>query len=115
MCRTHVNSLDVQRVCEPGRLSVGKAGVLVTKVIYGKRGEGKTFVIVDAAMNDLVRTTLYEAHHDVKPVREAPVGGPTMHADVVGPVCETGDYLAPDRDLPELAPGELSSIMSAGA
>jgi len=80
-----------------------------------KRGDGKTFVIVDAAMNDLVRPTLYEAHHDVKPVREAPVGGPTMHADVVGPVCETGDYLALDRDLPELAAGDLISIMSAGA
>jgi diaminopimelate decarboxylase len=80
-----------------------------------KRGDGKTFVIVDAAMNDLVRPTLYEAHHDVKPVREAPVGGPMMHADVVGPVCETGDYLALDRDLPELAAGDLMSIMSAGA
>ncbi len=113
--RRHAKSLDCQLVFEPGRLIVGNAGVLVTKVLYVKRGDGKTFVIVDAAMNDLVRPTLYEAHHDVKPVREAPVGGPTMHADVVGPVCETGDYLALDRDLPELAAGDLISIMSAGA
>ena len=113
--RRHAGSLDCKLVFEPGRLIVGNAGVLVTKVLYVKRGDGKTFVIVDAAMNDLVRPTLYEAHHDVKPVREAPLGGPTMHADVVGPVCETGDYLALDRDLPELAPGELISIMSAGA
>jgi len=111
----HAKSLDCKLVFEPGRLIVGNAGVLVTKVLYVKRGDGKTFVIVDAAMNDLVRPTLYEAHHDVKPVREAPAGGPTMHADVVGPVCETGDYLALDRDLPELAAGDLISIMSAGA
>ena len=113
--RKHAKSLDCKLVFEPGRLIVGNAGVLVTKVLYVKRGEGKTFVIVDAAMNDLVRPTLYEAHHDVKPVHEAPVGGPTLHADVVGPVCETGDYLALDRDLPELESGDLISIMSAGA
>ena len=113
--RKHAGSLDCKLVFEPGRLIVGNAGVLVTKVLYVKRGDGKTFVIVDAAMNDLVRPTLYEAHHDVKPVREAPVGGPTMHADVVGPVCETGDYLALDRDMPELAAGDLIAIMSAGA
>ena len=113
--RKHATSLDCKLIFEPGRLIVGNAGVLIAKVLYVKRGEGKTFVIVDAAMNDLVRPTLYEAHHDVKPVREAPVGAPTMHADVVGPVCETGDYLALDRDLPELAPGDLISIMSAGA
>jgi diaminopimelate decarboxylase len=113
--RKHASSLNCQLIFEPGRLIVGNAGVLVTRVLYVKRGEGKTFVIVDAAMNDLVRPTLYEAHHDVKPVREAPPNAPTMRADVVGPVCETGDYLALDRDLPELAAGDLISIMSAGA
>jgi len=113
--RKHAKNLECKLVFEPGRLIVGNAGVLVTKVLYVKRGDGKTFVIVDAAMNDLVRPTLYEAHHDVKPVREAPAGGPTMHADVVGPVCETGDYLALDRYMPELAAGDLISIMSAGA
>ena len=113
--RRHAKALGCQLVFEPGRLIVGNAGVLITKVIYVKRGEGKTFVIVDAAMNDLVRPTLYEAHHDVKLVREPAADAPTHKADVVGPVCETGDYLALARDLPELAPGDLISIMSAGA
>ncbi len=79
---------------EPGRLLVGNAGVLVTAVVYVKHGEGKTFVIVDAAMNDLIRPTLYEAHHDVKPVTLPAPDAPRIVADVVGPVCETGDYLA---------------------
>ena len=82
--------LDCTLIFEPGRLIVGNAGILVTRVIYVKRGEAKTFVIVDAAMNDLVRPTLYEAHHDIAPVREPPPGAARIIADVVGPVCETG-------------------------
>src|SRR5262249_18571941 len=78
-------------------------------------GEGKTFVIVDAAMNDLIRPTLYEAYHAIWPVKERRPGGPMITADVVGPVCETGDYLALDRDIPAVAAGDLVAIMAAGA
>jgi diaminopimelate decarboxylase len=80
-----------------------------------KHGEAKTFVIVDAGMNDLIRPTLYDAHHDIRPVREGAVGAPRITADVVGPVCESGDFLALDRSLPEPRPGELLAVMSAGA
>ena len=107
--------LDCQLIFEPGRLIVGNAGILVARVLYVKRGEAKTFVIVDAGMNDLVRPTLYDAHHDLRPVREAAVGAPRLIADVVGPVCESGDYLALDRALPEPHSGELLAVMSAGA
>jgi diaminopimelate decarboxylase len=113
--KKHANSLGCTLVFEPGRLIVGNAGVLVTEVIYVKEGDGKTFVIVDAAMNDLIRPTLYEAHHDVKPVREPRAGDPTVVADVVGPVCETGDYLALAREMPPCRPGDLLAILSAGA
>jgi diaminopimelate decarboxylase len=106
--------LGCKLIFEPGRLIVGNAGILVTRVIYVKRGEAKTFVIVDAAMNDLIRPTLYEAHHDIVPVRPVP-GAPWIRADVVGPVCETGDYLALNRDLPEPAAGDLLAVMTAGA
>ena len=83
---------------EPGAGQiVGNAGILVTRVIYLKPGAAKNFVIIDAAMNDLIRPTLYEAHHDILPLRQAANGAPTIVADVVGPVCETGDYLALDR------------------
>ncbi len=102
-------------IFEPGRLIVGNAGILITRVLYLKRGETKSFVIVDAAMNDLIRPTLYEAHHDIRPVREADPARPRIVADVVGPVCESGDFLALDRDLPEPRPGDLLAIMSAGA
>src|ERR1700761_699576 len=101
-------------IFEPGRLIVGNAGILVTRVIYMKRGEAKTFVIVDAGMNDLVRPTLYEAHHDIRPVRQAPPGAPRITADVVGPVCESGDYLALGRALVEPQPGDLLAVMTAG-
>jgi diaminopimelate decarboxylase len=107
--------LDCTLIFEPGRLIVGNAGILVTRVIYLKRGDAKTFVIVDAAMNDLVRPTLYEAHHEIWPVRRAPPGAPRIRADVVGPVCESGDFLALGRDLVEPAPGDLVAVMSAGA
>jgi diaminopimelate decarboxylase len=102
-------------IFEPGRLIVGNAGILVTRVIYLKRGEAKAFVIVDAGMNDLIRPTLYEAHHDIRPVREPPPRAPRIVADVVGPVCESGDFLALDRDLAEPQPGDLLAVMTAGA
>ncbi len=106
--------LGCKLIFEPGRLIVGNAGILVTRVIYVKHGEAKTFVIVDAAMNDLIRPTLYEAHHDIIPVR--PIAGASwIRADVVGPVCETGDYLAINRDLPEPKAGDLLAVMTAGA
>ena len=107
--------LDCKLIFEPGRMIVGNAGILVTRVIYVKRGEAKTFVIVDAGMNDLIRPTLYEAHHDIRPVREAPPGAPRIVADVAGPVCETGDYFALDRDIAAAAPDDLLAIMTAGA
>jgi diaminopimelate decarboxylase len=107
--------LGCKLIFEPGRLLVGNAGILVTRVIYVKHGEGKHFVIVDGAMNDLIRPTLYEAYHAIKPVREAAAGTPRLRADVVGPVCETGDFLALDRDLPEPKPGDLFAVMTAGA
>jgi diaminopimelate decarboxylase len=107
--------LDCRLIFEPGRLIVGNAGILVTRVLYVKHGEAKTFVIVDAGMNDLVRPTLYDAHHDLRPVREAAVGAPRLVADVVGPVCESGDFIAKDRQITEPRPGDLVAIMSAGA
>ena len=107
--------LGCKLIFEPGRLIVGNAGILLTRVLYVKRGEAKTFVIVDAAMNDLVRPTLYEAYHDIKPVREQAPGAPRIVADVVGPVCESGDFLALDRSLPEPQPGDLLAVMTAGA
>jgi diaminopimelate decarboxylase len=107
--------LGCKLIFEPGRLIVGNAGILVTRVLYVKHGEAKTFVIVDAGMNDLIRPTLYDAHHDIRPVREAAVGAPRIIADVVGPVCESGDFLALDRSLPAPQPGELLAVMTAGA
>jgi diaminopimelate decarboxylase len=108
-------SLDCTLIFEPGRLIVGNAGILVTRVLYVKRGEAKTFVIVDAGMNDLVRPTLYEAHHEVRPIKEPPAGARQILADVVGPVCESGDFLALDRTMAEPAPGDLLAVMTAGA
>jgi diaminopimelate decarboxylase len=107
--------LGCKLIFEPGRLIVGNAGILLTRVLYVKRGEAKTFVIADAGMNDLVRPTLYEAFHDIKAVREPPAGAPRIVADVVGPVCESGDFLALDRSLPAPHPGDLLAIMTAGA
>jgi diaminopimelate decarboxylase len=107
--------LNCKLIFEPGRLIVGNAGILVTRVLYVKRGEAKTFIIVDAAMNDLIRPTLYEAHHDVIPVRQPDPKTNWIRADVVGPVCETGDYLALNRDLPAPEPGDLLAVMTAGA
>jgi diaminopimelate decarboxylase len=94
---------------------VGNAGILVARVIYSKQGAAKTFTIVDAGMNDLIRPTLYEAHHDILPVRESRIAEPPVLQDVVGPVCETGDFLAENRKLPLLQPGDLVAVMTAGA
>jgi diaminopimelate decarboxylase len=107
--------LGCRLIFEPGRLIVGNAGILVTRVIYLKRGEAKAFVIVDAGMNDLIRPTLYEAHHAVRPVREPGPQAARIVADVVGPVCESGDFLALDRDMAAPRSGDLLAVMTAGA
>jgi len=115
MVKRATQGLGCKLIFEPGRLIVGNAGVLVTRVLYVKRGDGKTFVIVDAGMNDLVRPTLYEAYHDIRPVRKPAAGAPRIIADVVGPVCESGDYLALARSLVAPQPGDLFAVMTAGA
>ena len=98
---------------EPGRVIVGNAGIVVSSLVYNKESDDRRFVIIDAAMNDLIRPTLYDARHDLIPVRLT--NGPHSNADVVGPICETGDTFARDCELPELAEGELIAIRSAGA
>src|SRR6266851_3721625 len=110
-----MRGLDCTLMFEPGRMIVGNAGILVTRVIYVKHGDAKNFVIVDAAMNDLIRPTLYEAYHDLLPVRLAEPEAAGIVADVVGPVCESGDYLALGRTMPEPRSGDLLAIMTAGA
>jgi diaminopimelate decarboxylase len=87
----------------------------VTRVLYVKKGEAKTFVIVDAGMNDLIRPTLYDAHHDIRAVKQTAVGAPRIAADIVGPVCESGDFLALGRAIVEPQPGDLLAVMTAGA
>ncbi|TXR46460.1 diaminopimelate decarboxylase [Phyllobacterium endophyticum] len=111
----HIKPLGLKTIFEPGRLIVGNAGILVTEVIYLKEGDARNFVIVDAAMNDLIRPTLYDAFHIMHPVKEPGANAPRIRGDVVGPVCETGDYLGLDRDLPRPAPGDLIAIGTAGA
>jgi diaminopimelate decarboxylase len=113
--KRHVSGRDLKLVFEPGRLIAGNAGILVTEVIYVKETDQKTFVIVDAAMNDLIRPTLYEAWHEIRPVRLGAANGPRIKADVVGPVCESGDYLAKDRDMAKPREGDLLALGSAGA
>ncbi|UVC08280.1 diaminopimelate decarboxylase [Rhizobium sp. TH2] len=113
--KNQLRSLDCKIITEPGRLIVGNAGILVTEVIYVKDGGEKSFVIVDAAMNDLIRPTLYEAWHEIMPVEIGAANAPRIRADVVGPVCETGDYLALDREMAEPKPGDLLAVGSAGA
>jgi diaminopimelate decarboxylase len=110
--RDKVGQLGCNLIIEPGRLLVGNAGILVTRVEYVKEG-GTNFVIVNAAMNDLIRPTLYEAHHDFLPVNPSNLSPIT--ADIVGPVCESGDYLAKGRTIPGVAEGDLLAVMSAGA
>jgi diaminopimelate decarboxylase len=110
-----VGALGVRLIFEPGRMIAGNAGILVSRVLYVKGGASKTFTIVDAAMNDLIRPTLYDAHHEILPVAAPEQGARTVVTDIVGPVCETGDYLALARALPELKAGDLISVMTAGA
>jgi len=109
------HDLGCKLLLEPGRLIVGNAGILITRVLYVKRGDAKTFVVVDAGMNDLIRPTLYDAHHDIRPVREAKPGAARIIADVVGPVCESGDFFALDRSIDAPQAGDLFALMTAGA
>ncbi|WP_303853090.1 diaminopimelate decarboxylase [Bartonella apis] len=113
--KKHFASLNVQIIMEPGRNIVGNAGILVASVIYIKHGAGRNFVIVDAAMNDLIRPTLYDAWHDIVPVKEPRQNDVPMKADIVGPVCETGDYMGLGRFLPSPKAGDLLAVCSAGA
>ncbi|MFO1032673.1 MAG: diaminopimelate decarboxylase [Hyphomicrobiales bacterium] len=115
MCKRVLGPLGLKLVLEPGRMFVGNAGILVTRVIYRKETEARTFIIQDGAMNDLIRPTLYDAHHDILPVDEALGNGELVEADVVGGVCESGDYFAKARRLPLLQQGDLMAVMTAGA
>jgi diaminopimelate decarboxylase len=111
--RARVGSAGLKIMVEPGRSIVGPAGVLLTRVLYRKKTPSKEFVVVDAAMNDLIRPSLYRAHHDILPLNHAQ--GTAIVADVVGPICETGDFLARDRELADVQPGEYLAVSSAGA
>ena len=113
--RQAFGGLGLALAFEPGRVLTGPAGILVSRVLYVKRGAARRFIVVDAAMNDLIRPALYDAWHDVVPVRLPPPGAMSAPADVVGPVCETGDTFAVDRDLPPLAEGDLVAFTAAGA
>ena len=113
--RDTVGDLGCEIEIEPGRNIVGNAGVLLSQVIYVKEGEGRDFLIVDAAMNDLARPAMYGAHHDIVPVKEAAVGAPVRPFDVVGPVCESGDTFQKGAELPDMAAGDLIAFRSAGA
>ncbi len=115
MIKRTLGDLEVEIEIEPGRLISGNSGLMVAGVIYVKNGEDRDFLILDAAMNDLVRPSMYGAHHDIIPVVEVPAGTPTQPYDIVGPVCETGDTFAKARDLPLLAEGDLVAFRSAGA
>ena len=115
MVKRVLGDLNCEIEIEPGRLIVGNAGILVSEVIYVKAGEDRAFLIVDAAMNDLIRPAMYEAHHDIVPLVEAAPGGQTTAYDVVGPICETGDTFAKNREFTPLAAGDLIAFRSAGA
>ncbi len=115
LIRRTVGELDAEIEVEPGRLIAGNAGILLSRVIYAKHGEGRDFLILDAAMNDLVRPAMYDAWHDIVPLAEPDPQAPIAEVDVVGPVCETGDTFARARPLPPLGPGDLVAFRSAGA
>ena len=115
LVREAVGDIGCRLLFEPGRLIAGNAGILVSRVIYVKQGASRNFTIVDAAMNDLLRPTLYEAYHEIWPVEEAKLEAPIVVTDVAGPICETGDYLALARSLPQLDSGDLIAVMTAGA
>ncbi len=107
--------LGCRLILEPGRLIAANAGILVSRVLYVKRGEHKTFAIIDAGMNDLIRPALYDSHHEIVRVNEAGPDGPRGRYDIVGPVCETSDIFAAGREMPELKAGDLVAILTAGA
>jgi diaminopimelate decarboxylase len=109
-----LRTLGLKIIIEPGRVLVGNAGILVTKVLYVKETDVKRFIVIDGAMNDLIRPVLYEAYHDIRPVVKRP-GSAIVTGDVVGPVCESGDFFARERDMPEVESGDLLAVMSAGA
>jgi diaminopimelate decarboxylase len=109
-----VRGRNLEIMIEPGRSIVGSAGILLTRVLYRKKTERKEFVVVDAAMNDLIRPALYQSHHEIVPLNEAPERG-VITADVVGPVCETGDFLARNREIANVLPGDLLAVCTAGA
>jgi diaminopimelate decarboxylase len=109
-----IRALGLKIIVEPGRVIVGNAGIFVTRVLYVKETDVKRFIVIDGAMNDLIRPVLYEAYHEILPVERRTDANPVV-ADVVGPVCESGDFLARDRELPEPGPGDLLAVMSAGA
>jgi diaminopimelate decarboxylase len=111
--RRKVENRDLFLMLEPGRSIVGEAGALVTRVLYRKCSASKQFIVVDAAMNDLIRPSLYQSHHEIIPVRKT--GRPKVLADVVGPICETGDFLARDREIADVLPGDLLAVATAGA
>ena len=111
--RQRIRASGLSVMVEPGRSIVGPAGVLLTRVLYRKRNGSKEFIVVDAAMNDLIRPALYRAHHEIIPLRKNPL--PPVTADVVGPVCETGDFLARDREMANVMPGDYLAVCSAGA
>jgi diaminopimelate decarboxylase len=115
LVRESLGDLGARIYLEPGRMIVGNAGILVARVMFVKQGAGRRFTIVDGAMNDLIRPTLYEAYHEVWPVTEALGAEQPVLQDIVGPVCETGDYLAVERRLPPFASGDLVAVMTAGA
>lgn len=108
-----INGLSVSLILEPGRVLVGNAGILVTRVLYTKKTSDKNFIVVDAGMNDLIRPSLYGSYQGIQPVRKRK--GKNMYADIVGPICESGDFLAKKRSVPPLEPGDLLAVMSAGA
>ena len=111
-----MRELGVRILVEPGRFLVGNAGVLLTRVLYIKKMARKEFAIIDAGMNDLIRPALYESYHQIVPViQPGRSRNKTDKLDIVGPVCESGDFFAQDRDMPELRPGDLLAVMSAGA
>ncbi|MEI6124943.1 MAG: diaminopimelate decarboxylase [Pseudomonadota bacterium] len=108
-----IQGLPCTLILEPGRVIVGNAGILVSQVLYTKKSGAKNFIIIDAAMNDLVRPSLYDAYHEIRPVKKRQ--GALISADVVGPVCESGDFMARGRDVQDFVPGEYLAVMSAGA
>ena len=115
IAREATATLGVKLIFEPGRLIVGNAGILVSRVIYVKEGESRNFLIIDAAMNDLIRPALYDAHHAIQPVKQPLSGAANRRYDVVGPVCETADTFAVGRELPDFSQGDLMAILTAGA